>query len=291
MGCQPTPRHCPMSSGIPRSLLPGNPDGSSPTAYRASGQGAGIRRSLLLGKQGTASPVPLRRAGIRWSLLLHRERDYRAPTPRGKPGGLSARSRNNVACAPRTPRYSGWSAGVVRQRAGTAPPMSNRPLAGGAERGCRRVWPPLCPDRFARLGQRPARLAQLARGARLRPAVFPVRVRGRALDNDPSGGRTCAVLTAPSPRPIEDAARLTTGRTRGDPRSVPDEHGAGDGRDGTTPRNGFVSSSGSGATGGVTGVWRTSPCTCWRWTTCGPSQWEGPTRTGTFRCCAGGVMR
>lgn len=34
--------------------------------------------------------------------------------------------------------------------------MSNRPLIGGAERGCKRVRSPLCPDRLAGEGDQPA---------------------------------------------------------------------------------------------------------------------------------------
>ncbi len=61
------------------------------------------------------------------------------PPNTGAVGGLSARLSEQALPMHHAPARV--AAGVVRQRAGTAPPMSNRPLTGGAERGCRACGP------------------------------------------------------------------------------------------------------------------------------------------------------
>ncbi|MGW6768891.1 HNH endonuclease [Streptomyces sp. NPDC055037] len=82
------------------------------------------------------------------------------------------------------------AAGVVRQRAGTAPPISNHPLTGGAERGCKLVW---SPQRVRtgtnRRGQRTP-TDPTARGARYRPPRGDPYALRRVPEFESRGGHT-----------------------------------------------------------------------------------------------------
>lgn len=123
-----------------------------PDHCSAHRHGSTLRETLALhySPEESATNVPESPSGLRETSALHidrereqpdrpkgrgkpplstefRERDYRAPTQHGGSRRTECPTLGTALPVHHAPRVTGVAAGVVWQRAGTAPPMSNRP--------------------------------------------------------------------------------------------------------------------------------------------------------------------